>query len=173
MATAPICSSWGQAVARYSTWESSPALTAGIMHKLQEAWANVPPDDRINASMLWAACCLGYFGFMRAGEFTSDSREPPAIRASDVAIDSHTSPSVVRIHLRRAKTDPFGKGVFIYLVRTQLPLCPVVAVLNYLVVRPPGEGPLFIHRDGTPLTRGSFVKGVRAALAMAHIDSQA
>ena len=125
--------------------------------------------------MLWTACCLGYFGFLRVGEFPSNLTDPPAIRVSGVAVDSHTSPSMVRIHLQRAKTDVFGKGVFIYLGRTRLSLCPVAALLNcYMVVQPPGKGPLLIHRDGTPLSRECFIKGVRAALTCmaAHINTQ-
>ena len=108
---------------------------------------------------------------MRAGEFTTtDPNEPPAIQDSDVTIDSHASPSELRVLFRRAKTDPFGKGVFIYLGKTDSVLCPVAAVLGYLTVRPAGEGPLFIFRDGTPLSRDRFVREVRAALAAAHID---
>ena len=105
---------------------------------------------------------------MRAGEFTSDSKNPPATCVSDVAVCSHTSPSMVRVHLRRAKIDPYGKVVAIYLGRTHSALCPVAAVLNYLAIRPPGEGPLFVRKDSTPLTRESFVKGVRAGFKFLH-----
>ena len=97
--------------------------------------------------MLWAAACLAYFGFMRAGEFTtSSSIDPPAILASDVAVDSHTNPSMLRILLRRAKTDPFGKGVVICVGKTNSTMCPVAALLGYLAARPAGDGPLFIFR---------------------------
>ena len=60
----------------------------------------------------------------------------------------------------------------IYLGRTHSALCPVAAVLNYLAIHPLGEGPLFVRKESTPLTRESFVKGVRAALATANIDSK-
>ena len=87
-------------------------ITTAIMHQLRLIWANAPADDHYQATMLWAACCLGYFGFMRAGEFSAvNSREPGSILVSDVAVDSHTNPSVVRVFLWRAKADPFGEGV--------------------------------------------------------------
>ena len=130
--------------------------------------------NQFEATLLWAASCLGYFGFMRAGEFTmTDPKESPAIQSSDVSVDSHTYPSILRIFLRRAKTDPFGKGVYVCVGRTNSSLCPVAAILGYLAIRPPGRGPLFIFRDGTPLTRDRFVREVRAALSAAHIDHHA
>ncbi len=33
-------------------------------------------------------------------------------------MDAHDNPTTVRIHIRRAKTDPFGKGAFIFLGKT-------------------------------------------------------
>lgn len=102
---------------------------------------------------MWAACCLGYFGFMGSGELTSLPGTPPAILASDVAVDSHAGPSMLKVLLRRANTDPFGHGVHFYLGRTGSLLCPVSAVLNYLAGRPPGKGALFILEDGALLSR--------------------
>ena len=74
-------------------------------------------------------------------------------------------------HLRHSKTDPFGAGCHIYLGRTNTTPCPVAAVLNYLSLRPPSPGPLFLFQDGTPLTRAALVAHLRTALAQAGIDS--
>ena len=54
--------------------------------------------------------------------------------------------------------------------RTQCSLCPVAAVLRYLVVRPAGDGPLLIFRHVTPLIRERFMKEVKSALQATHID---
>ena len=43
-------------------------------------------------------------------------------------------------------------------------------MLNFLAVRPPGEGPLFVHADGTPLLKQQFVARVRRALSSSGID---
>ena len=149
-------------------------VTVDVMRSLQAVWARAPAESQYNATMLWAASCLGYFGFMRAGEFTLVERSaPPAILSSDVSVDSHSNPSVLRVLLRRAKTDPFGKGVLICMGRTGNSLCPVAALLGFLSIRPAGVGPLFTFQDGSPLTRERFVKEVRVALTTAQIDHRA
>ena len=45
--------------------------------------------------MLWAACCLGFFGFLRAGEFTVNSGFNPATHmvVSDLQVDSLVDPT--------------------------------------------------------------------------------
>ena len=114
-------------------------ITASIMRQLQVNCFIAFPS-RHESSMLWAACCLGYFGFMRTGEFTSQSKTSPGtISFSDLAIDSHSSPSLLCIKLRKAKTDPFGNGVDIYMAKTGTTLCPVSAILDYIALRP-GKG---------------------------------
>ena len=125
--------------------------------------------------MLWAACCLGYFRFMRAGEFIHvavNCRAPAPILVLDIAVDSHSSSSMVRVFLRRAKADPFGKGISIYLGRTNSPFCPVAAVLHYLVSATQARAPSLFIKVAPPLTRDQFVKGVKAALSAAGIAHQ-
>ena len=42
------------------------------------------------ACLLWAAYYLGFFGFLRAGEFTvSNASSTPTIQASDMAVNNH------------------------------------------------------------------------------------
>ena len=47
------------------------------------------------------------------------------------------------------------------------PLCPVAAILNYMVARGNSPGPLFTWEDVRYLTRDRFVAGVRTALSKA------
>ena len=143
-------------------------ISPDILSKLLGAWSS----DCYESRMLWAAACVGFFGFMRSGEFTcqSSSGEPP-ILSSAVAVDSHSSPSMVKIFLRKAKTDPFGKGIDIFLGRNDAPLYPVSAVLRYLAVRSKTIGPLFIWEDLSPLTRDQFVRKVKQALQSVGIDA--
>ena len=82
---------------------------------------------------------------------------------------------MLQIRLRRAKADPFGKGVNVFLGKTESQLCPVRALLSFLSVRPQTsqEAPLFVNKKGAPLTKEAFVKRIRAALARAGIDQSA
>ena len=89
--------------------------------------------------------------------------------ASDIAVDRHQSPTLVRVRLKQSKTDPFRHGVDVYLGRTDADLCPVAALLAYMAVRPHLTGLLFI--DGSFLTRDRLVAAVREALQEAGIDS--
>ena len=107
-------------------------ITSHIMAHLLSAWQSGIEDD-YETRLLWAAACLAFFGFLRSGEFAAEtSTTPPSIQVSDVSVDSRTAPSVVSIHLRKAKTDPFGRGITVYLGKTGRDLCPVAAILRLL-----------------------------------------
>ena len=59
----------------------------------------------------WAACLLGYFGFLRAAKFTVPNLASfsPAIHLSeaDTAVDLLQSPTCLRDRIKPSKTDPF------------------------------------------------------------------
>ena len=100
--------------------------------------------------MLWAAVCLCFFGFLRAGKITvpSDSSYDAGahVNADDIAVDSKSHPQVMRVRIKASKTDPFWQGVDVFLGRTGSPLCPIAAVLAYGSARF-GQRPLVaIHR---------------------------
>ena len=139
---------------------------------LRHHWS--PRASDFDVVMLWGACCLGFFAFLRAGEFTVPSRAAydPSVHLSveDVAIDSRAAPSIIRLRLKQSKTDPFRRGVDIHLGKTDSDLCPVTAVLAYLAIRGSAPGPLFLFRDGATLSRGRLVSEVRGALAASGHD---
>ena len=98
-----------------------------------------------------------FYGFLQAGEAaaSADGEFHPSQHLSyaDVAVDNVRQPSYLAVQIKQSKTDPFRKGVQVIIGRTGGPLCPVVAILAYMVLRKPGEGPLFRFKDGRPLTR--------------------
>ena len=148
-------------------------MTPPLLRRLKNVWEklSVSHDTR----MLWAACCTAFFGFLRAGEMTvpDDGAYDSSVHLSfnDLAIDDSSAPSFVRVRIKQSKTDPFRRGVNLYLGRTHTDLCPVTAILSYLVVRGAGPGPLFIFADGRPLTRTRFVTRVKDALAAAGFNA--
>ena len=147
-------------------------ITPNILKHLRKFWEK----DRHNADniMLWAACCTCFFGFLRSGEITVPSMrsyDPGChLSAGDVSVDSLASPKVVQIHIKASKTDPFRKGVMVYLGRTDNVLCPVGAVSAYLAVRGQSPGPFFRLASGVPLSREVMVKRMREALQPSGVD---
>ena len=95
--------------------------------------------------------CVAFFGFLLLGEVvpSTSNASPGPLWVGDVQIKP-PSWSMVRLHLKRSKTDPFGNGINIFLGATSQDIRPVTALSNYLVVRPKGQGPLFVLADGSP-----------------------
>ena len=83
----------------------------------------------------------------------------------DISVDSHISPSYITVIIRHSKNDPFVVGVKLHLGRTGLLLCPVSALLCYLAIRPSQQGPLFLFKDGSTLSRPRLVVSLRKALS--------
>ena len=142
-------------------------ITPNILSRIQQHWASKAAN--FDCVMLWAAFCLGFFGFLRSGEFTvpSDTAFEPNTHLTfeDIAVDSHTNPTLLSVHLKRSKTDPFRQGVDICIGRTSNDLCPLSAILAYMALRGPGPGPLFRFADRRPLTRARLVQELRQVLA--------
>ena len=72
----------------------------------------------------------------------------------------------IRVCIKASKTDPFRKGVQIFLGH----LCPVAALLAYVAIRGKQPGPLFCFASGAYLTRDRFVQEVRKALSAVGLD---
>ena len=147
-------------------------ITPSILKKLKRVWDG--DAHHWNTRMIWAACCLCYFGFLRIGEITTPSiagfNPADHLCVSDIAVDSQQNPSLLRVTIKRSKTDPFRKGISLFLGRTKTDICPVTAVVSYLEKRGMGKGVLFKFKNGHPLTRTKFVEEVRAGLRKAGIN---
>ena len=147
-------------------------ITPGILRQLRALWSCRASE--VDYIMIWAACCTAFFGFFRMGEITAPSpysfNQDSQLTIADVAVDDSSNPMVLRIRLKRTKTQQF-KAVDIYLGRTNDDLCPVAALLAYIAVRGMSAGPLFFFQDGRYLTKESFISWVRSALDTLGINS--
>ena len=147
-------------------------ISIDILATLKAAWESTATED---ATMLWAAASLCFFGFFRAGELMLATEagydEGAHLSFQDISVDSLTNPQHLQVRLKSSKTDPFRTGVDVFVGRTNSSLCPVAAVLAYLARRGPRPGPLFFFANGKPLTRPRFVTEVKQALAQAGVDS--
>ena len=125
--------------------------------------------------MLWAACCLGFFGFLRSGEFTVPSLTAfdPSIHLTpnDVTTDSRVNPTMVFVRIKASKCDQTKQGVTVCVGRTDTQLCPVAAILAYCVVRGTSPGPFFRLSDQAPLTKQRLITMLRSTLETAGIEA--
>ena len=147
-------------------------ITPNILRRIKRVWASPTHGHKL----LWAACLIAFFGFCRSGEITIPQKGAydPKVHLSfrDVAVDQASRPRVVSLLLRRSKTDQSGRGVKIILGRTDHDLCPVGALMEYLMVRGSGAGPLLQWSNGDPLTKTSLVTEVRQALHSAGLPAK-
>ena len=119
--------------------------------------------------LIWAACCTGYFGFLRCGEFlVPDGTQYDAsihLSLADFTFNQSSSPWRIILTIKKSKTDQFRQGTQVVLGATGSDLCPVGALLDFLSIRGGEPGPLFRLQDGSPLHRAMFVQQVQAALS--------
>ena len=112
-----------------------------------------------NHRAFWAARMLGYFGFLRAAEFTVPNLASfsPAIHLSvaDITVDSLQSPACLRVWIKASKTDPFRSvKVATSIGLGRAPLCAVHALLAYFSLRGnvPCPAALFLLVNSQPLS---------------------
>ena len=135
-----------------------------LFHSLL-ALSYTPNHDSV---MLWAAMTLAFFGFLRLGELTCNTKFSPEEHLSPDDITflpswEHLDHMSVRIKI--SKTDPFRAGQSILIGKTSQPVCPVQAMKAYLSIRNPAPGPLFLYVTGKPLTKEALTLETRQLLS--------
>ena len=148
-------------------------ITATVLRMLKAVWERTVGAS-YEGKLLWAISCVCFFGFLRAGEATvptlASYDHSVHLSVADVTVDAAAAPSVVSLRIKASKTDPFRVGVKIHMGRTGKDLCPVTALLSYIEARGLQPGPLFVRRDGRPVTRQWLVERIREAVATAGLD---
>ena len=96
------------------------------------------PTD-FNHIMLWAAFLLCFFWpFLCSGKVTiqdASSYDPQVhLNFEDITANDPNEPVMLQIGIEASKTDTFRQGVNMYIGKTANSLCPVSALLNYLVI---------------------------------------
>ena len=131
-------------------------ITLQILQDIKRLLSGKPQSYTI--IMTWAACCLAFFGFLRVSKFTIPLQEQYDqfchLSLGDISLDNRDT--LLRIHIKQSKTDPFCRGIEIYLGATDDCICPLKGILPYLALRGRRDGPLFIFSDGRGLTRQLF-----------------
>ena len=126
-----------------------------------------PSPDRF---LLWAAFCLGFFGFLQASEFTCPSQLAVSSAMLSVRCFSRLT-SHMMIRVKCLITDPFGTGFILHVGCTRHELCPVEAMLSYHAQIPPDPGFLFLFHDCTHLSQNRLCQELRLVLQDAGVDA--
>ena len=125
-----------------------------------------------NHPILWAACCIGFFGFLQAGEFTVNVPFNPAIHltVNDIQAHSLSNTKSFGIHIKCSKTDPFRQGCYIYISTGRQDLCPVQALVQYLHLHGIAPGPLFHEADGSPFSSHWLASSISSFFSSARVS---
>ena len=86
------------------------------------------------------------------------------LSVQDVEVDDRDHPALLRIHIKGSKTDQTRCGIHLFVGKTDNQLCPVAAVLAYLVARGRRPGPMFVLQNGQALTCQQLVIMMRQTL---------
>ncbi|XP_062836493.1 uncharacterized protein LOC134298886 isoform X1 [Anolis carolinensis] len=120
--------------------------------------------SRYEVKLFTAAYTTAFFGALRLGEVVADSKADgsgKALQLRDVSIGQNS----LVIRIRQSKTDQGGRGASLSIQGLEPGrLCPVRALSEYLHIRRSSPGTLFIHKNGTPLSRYQFMAIFRSAL---------
>ena len=123
--------------------------------------------------MFWAACSLGYFGFLHSSEFTipylSSFSSSLHLGIQDIVVDSSSAPSCMPIKIKGSKTDLFRKGCLIHIGVGRHPLCAVHALMPHLSHRGGAPGPLFLLQNGQPFSHTILTDWLRQIMVSAKV----
>ena len=118
----------------------SPRCLSIILDHLQAIQQGLDFDRRDHV-MLWAACCLGFFGFLQAREITMNF-SLVSMTVDDLQTDSLVNPTCFKVHIKSSKTELFCMGceAVIYMWGV---VCPIHNLGDFLALHGSSAGPLF------------------------------
>ena len=128
--------------------------------------------------LLWSAMTLGFFGLLRAAEFTapSQSRFDPNVHLLVKDVSFRTSDNgqcFISVMVKDSKTDKIGKGYLIHIGCTSKPVCAVCSMKSYLNCKPSPIDmllPLYRFQNGAFLTKSLLVSTTRTYIALIGIN---
>lgn len=115
---------------------------------------------RLDDALFWEACCFGFFGLLRCGEFTVPATgqfdKHLHLCLNDVAVGNHARPTYPLAMIKSSKANPVRKGFAFRLGATGAEVCAVHAVTQFLHLRGSELGPLVMWKNKSPLPRSMF-----------------
>ena len=137
-------------------------LLVAVRTALTESHSLFPRDKQL----LWAAITMGFYGFLRGGEFTTQSSHTyqPALHL--LRQDLTLSPGHYSILIKGSKTDPYRATTTVMVAATGTATCPVKAMKAFLRAtrHNRADRPLFTLSTGKYLTRHALTDAIRTLL---------
>lgn len=119
-------------------------------------------SSQFEVRLFTLAFSLAFYGAFRLGELVSPSKK---VGGGLLVQDIASTEQMLRVKLRKSKTDQLGRGTYISLFCfPECISCPVRAHSAFMEMRGPQEGPLLIHQDGTFLSRFQFIAVFRKSM---------
>lgn len=120
-----------------------------------------------NDLVYWTAICVGFFGCLRAAEFTvKDDFDPQYnLTINDVSFSSENDVPYVTLYLKRTKT---GGGVSVVIGCSKTKVCAYCMLQKLLEARKifqSNHPALFIFSNGQPLNKQLLVRHLRFCLS--------
>ncbi|XP_039221472.1 uncharacterized protein LOC120318174 [Crotalus tigris] len=152
-------------------WQREPPipLNPEILELLMGALESVC-EGFYECLMFRAAFLLSFHGALRPKEMVAETFmtfHPKLLCLEDIDMEED------RIGLNLLAPEMEAGWVTCWLGQSENPsLCSVLALQNYLAVRPPGEGPLFVYSNSRLLCRERFLEVFRQALRRIDLPSR-
>ena len=128
-------------------------------------------SSKYESALYNAAYNVAFFGFLRVGEIAIDGKSGIRYKVAQFS-DLTLMEDKCTLTIRYSKTDQNGSAVTLSFPRSSdINICPVQAVNNFLKQRPNVEGPLFCHLSSEPMTKYQFRAMLRKCLHFVGIKA--
>ena len=152
-----------------SRLDSRPAITLPILQRIVMSAIHLS-DSHYNICQFRAMCSLAFFAFLRVGEITaSASGHTLQINQLTKLVNHKQEIVALKVTFFNSKHN-YNQRPFSLKISRQNFCCPVQLILEFLHLRGNKPGPLFIMRDGCPVSRSVFSEKLSICIKYCGLD---
>ena len=146
--------------------DSRLPITLILLSRLSSAISEAV-RNKYHKVLLKAMFNIAFFGLCRIGEITVQPDGIVALYLNQLEVaEDYISLSIIHFKHHRAH-----RPIVIKMFRqTDLSICPVMAMKNYIELRGTIDGPLFCFPDNQPVSRNFFAKHLKSCLIFCGLD---
>lgn len=148
-------------------------ITNEMLNRLVSALSKICSSN-YEACLFSSAFTLLFFGLLRIGEIASENPSITGIHVickQDIQfLTTNEGKQELHVKIRSSKSDQRGEAVVLQISEQSTHICPIRRLADFLKLRHPGYNrPLYLHFDGSNLTRYQFGVILRKALQFCDI----